>query len=182
MVLGSGRGRPAPGEPTGSSSGRVRPWIRFLKRLRLPTAHGRTPRRRKASAWSGGGTGEDIGGCGPLGSGLNAVARQRGEVGEQGLEACGREGRPGCAGGPPWRVRRARAGWPRPRWDRRRQRGAGRARGACATRRSRRACRGRRGRGQGTGGSPAIQTRFSRFCGTVQQSPVRRQGTQIVQP
>ena len=34
-----------------------------------------------------GGTGEDIGGHGPLGGGLNAVARQGGEVGEQGLEA-----------------------------------------------------------------------------------------------
>ena len=31
-------------------------------------------------------------------------------------------------------------------------------------------------------GSPAIQTRFSRFRGTVQQGPVQRQETQIVQP
>ena len=31
------------------------------------------------------------------------------------------------------------------------------------------------------GGSPAIQVRFSRFRGTVQQGPVRRQETQIVQ-
>ena len=31
------------------------------------------------------------------------------------------------------------------------------------------------------GGSPAIQFRFSRFHGTVQQGPVQRQETQIVQ-
>ena len=30
-------------------------------------------------------------------------------------------------------------------------------------------------------GSPAIQTRFSRFRGPIQQSPVQRQETQIVQ-
>ena len=35
----------------------------------------------------GRGSGEDIGGHGSLGSGLNAVARERGEVGEQRLEA-----------------------------------------------------------------------------------------------
>ena len=34
----------------------------------------------------------------------------------------------------------------------------------------------RRGRG-----NPAIQVRFSRFRGTVQQGPVQRQGAQIVQ-
>ena len=30
-------------------------------------------------------------------------------------------------------------------------------------------------------GIPAIQVRFSRSCGTVQQDPVKRQETQIVQ-
>ena len=34
----------------------------------------------------------------------------------------------------------------------------------------------------GGGGSPAIKVRFSRFRGTVQQDPVQRQETQIVQP
>ena len=37
------------------------------------------------------------------------------------------------------------------------------------------------GEEDGRGGSPAIQVRFSRSRGTVQQSPVQRQETQIVQ-
>ena len=36
-------------------------------------------------------------------------------------------------------------------------------------------------RRRGAGGSPAIQVRFSRFCGTVQQDPIQGQKTQIVQ-
>ena len=39
-----------------------------------------------------------------------------------------------------------------------------------------------RRRGSSGSGSPAIQVRFSRFRGTVQQGPVQRQEWQIVQP
>jgi hypothetical protein len=33
----------------------------------------------------------------------------------------------------------------------------------------------------GVGASPAIQTRVSRFCGTIQQDPAQQQEWQIVQ-
>ena len=42
-----------------------------------------------------GGAGEDIGGHGPLCGGLNAVAGERGEVGQQRSGSCGRAGRRG---------------------------------------------------------------------------------------
>ena len=77
--------------------------------------------------------------------------------------SCGRAGRRGWVSRPPWRAptgnagraRRGTNGRPRRRPGRRRRAGA-RARAACATRRSRRPCRGRRGRGPGLrgGGGP----------------------------
>ena len=42
-------------------------------------------------------------------------------------------------------------------------------------------CIADRYRGGDGSGSPAIQVRFSRFRGTVQQGPVQQQETQIVQ-